>query len=262
MDGMSFPELYERWLVGPIFQPWATIALDRAGVAAGDRMLDIACGTGIVARLAIQRLSGKARVVGVDTSRGMLDLARAIEPAVDWREGNAAALPVNDPERYDVVVCNQGLQFFDDRSASVHEMRRVTAPGGRLAVVVWKSLEDTPFFNELHQLAEQRLGMFVDRRHSLGDPRALQELIAHAGFADVRVEGLSLTIRLPDPAMFVQLNSRAVVGMSTTGSTMSREERARLSDLIAQDSARIVRRYATSGGLAFELGANVATARV
>jgi ubiquinone/menaquinone biosynthesis C-methylase UbiE len=200
-------------------------------------------------------------VVGVDSSRQMLDVARAIEPAIDWREGNAVALPIQDTERFDVVVCHQGLQFFDDKSAAACEMSRATAPGGRLVVAVWKSLDTTPFFSDLHGLAEQRLGPFIDRRHTLGDPRALQELIANAGFANVHVEGLSLTIRLPDPAMFAHLNSRAVVGMSATASTMNHQERARLTDLIAQDSAQILRQYADADGLAFELGAYVATAR-
>jgi hypothetical protein len=90
----------------------------------------------------------------------------------------------------------------------------------------------------------------------------LQELIARAGLADVRVVWLSLTVRLPDPAMFVHLNSRAVLGMTPTCSTMTDQERARLSDLTAHDSAQVVRQYATTAGLTFELGANVATARV
>jgi ubiquinone/menaquinone biosynthesis C-methylase UbiE len=106
MNGLSFPEMCERWLVGPIFQPWATVVFDRSGVAPGDRVPDIACGTGS-SRLTMRRLSGRGRVVGVDSNGEMLDAARNIEPAVDWREGNASALPAEDTEQFDLVVCHQ-----------------------------------------------------------------------------------------------------------------------------------------------------------
>ncbi len=257
----NFPEMYERWLVEPLFQPWAEIVLDRAHLSAGDRMLDIACGTGIVARLAMKHLSGNEHVVGVDVSPQMLTVARAIEPRIDWREGDAAALPLREGERFDVVVCQQGLQFFPDKPAAVREMRRAIDRGGRLVVAVWKSLEEAPFFREIDRLAERRLGPFVDRRHSFGDPVALERLIADAGFENVRVESVTRTIRFAEPATLVHLNSHAVVGMSTACSTMTDEERARLSDLIAADSTDVVRQYGDGEGIAFGLAANVATAR-
>jgi ubiquinone/menaquinone biosynthesis C-methylase UbiE len=235
--------------------------LDRAGLAPGDRVLDIACGTGIVARLAIQRLSGTGHVVGVDVSRPMLAIARMTAPAIDWREGNASALPLRDGERFDVVLCHQGLQFFPDKPAAGREMRRAMESNGRLVVAVWKSLEDTPFFRDLYRVAERRLGAFVDRRHSFGDPAALERLIADAGFQHVRVDSLTLTIRFAEPAMLVLLNSNAVVGMSDASGGMTDDQRAKLSSAIAEDSAEVLQRYTDGGGLAFELTANVATAQ-
>ncbi len=256
----NFPELYERWLVGPMFQPWAEIVVDRTHLTAGERVLDVACGTGVVARLVMKHLSGSGHVVGVDLSPQMLALARAIEPRVDWRAGNASAMPLHDGERFDVVLCHQGLQFFPDKPAAAREMRRAMGRGGRLVVGVWKSLDDTPFVRDLHRVAERRLGAFVDRRHSCGDPAALEQLFIEAGFEDVRVESLTRTIRFAAPAMFVRLNSSAVVGMSTGSSTMADDERARLSELIAEDSAEVIRRYTDADGLAFELGAYIVTA--
>lgn len=261
LNASNFPEMYERWLVGPLFQPFAEIVLDRARLASGDRVLDVACGTGIVARLAMKRLAGNGQVVGVDVNPQMLAVARAAEPGIDWREGNAGALPLRDGERFDRVLCHQGLQFFPDKPAAVREMRRAMDRGGRLIVAVWRSLEETPFFRELHQVAERRLGSFVDRRHSFGDRTELERFIAEAGFEDIRVESHTRTIRFAESSMFVRLNSNALVGMSAAASTMTDDERARLRDLIAEDAAEVFRQYTDGEGLAFELGANVATAR-
>jgi len=146
MNVSSFPEVYEQWLVSSLFKPWADIVLDRAHLSAGARVLDIACGTGIVARRALERLSGQAQVVGVDVSPQMLAVARTVEPRIDWRESNASALLLGDGEQFDVVLCHQGLQFFPDRPTAAREMKRVTARGGRVVVAVWKSLDETPFF--------------------------------------------------------------------------------------------------------------------
>lgn len=261
MNQSSFPEMYEHWLVGPLFRPWAEALLERVGLAAGDSVLDIACGTGIVARLAKERLGDDSRVVGLDVSPQMLAVAHAVAPGVDWREGHAAQLPVDDRERFDVVVCQQGLQFFPDKLATVREMRRVMARGGRLAVAVWRSLADTPFFRELHRVAEQQLGAVDDRRHSFGDPTALERLLMDAGFEQVRVETLARTIRFADPMTFLRLNTMALVGMSAASSTMTEDERARFIEVIARESADVVATHTDAKGLTFEIGANVATAR-
>jgi ubiquinone/menaquinone biosynthesis C-methylase UbiE len=259
---VSLPELYERWLVGPVFQPFAEIALDRAGLRPGDRILDIACGTGIAARLALKRLPGSGRIVGVDVSRQMLAVARTIEPGIDWREGNAQALPLQEGERFDVVLCHQGLQFFPDKPAAAREMRRALDRGGRLLAAVWRSLDETPFVRDLHAVAERHLGAFVDRRHSFGDRAALERLIADAGFENVRVESVTCRIRFTEPAMFVRLDSHAVVAMSGGSSSMSGDERRVLADRIAADAAEVVRQHTDEVGLTFELGANLAIAEL
>ncbi|TIT58203.1 MAG: methyltransferase domain-containing protein, partial [Mesorhizobium sp.] len=90
------PQMYERWLVGPLFRPWAEMALDELELSSGDRLLDIACGTGIVARVARERLGEAGYIVGVDISPDMLAVARAVESAIDWRQGNAGELPLRN----------------------------------------------------------------------------------------------------------------------------------------------------------------------
>jgi ubiquinone/menaquinone biosynthesis C-methylase UbiE len=262
MNVKTFPEMYEQWLVGPLFRPFAEVLIERANLTAGDKILDVACGTGIVARLAKERLGENGRVVGVDVSPQMLAVARTVSPGIDWREGNAGALPIEDAERFDVVFCHQGLQFFPDKPAALTEFRKALNGGGRLVVAVWKSLDESPFFRESHALAERRLGAFVDRRHSFGDASALERVIADASFEDARVESVMRTIRFSDPATIVRMNTMALVGMSPAASTMKDNERTTLLDAIVEESADIVQQYSTAGELAFELGAHVATARV
>jgi ubiquinone/menaquinone biosynthesis C-methylase UbiE len=261
MKQASFPEMYERSLVAPLFQPWAEMTIQEMGVSPGDRVLDIACGTGIVARIAKQRLGDGDSVVGVDLSPDMLAVARAIAPAIDWREGNANALPLRDGEQFDVVVCQQGLQFFPDKPAAAAEMRRAVARGGRLAVATWRSDGEIPFFLELRQAAERHLGPIADQRYSFGDPVALEALLRQAGFADVRSKKLSRTMHFDDGASFVRMNSMAFVGMSSAGREMSEEARTRAVKAIVSDSAPVLQRYSEGATLAFELSTNLATAR-
>ena len=261
MNVSSFPEMYERWLVGPLFRPFAEVLVERARLMPGDRVLDIACGTGIAARLAEERLGENGRVVGVDVSPQMLAVARTVAPAIEWREGDAGALPLAEGEHFDVILCQQGLQFFPDRPAAVAEMRRAIKSGGRLLVAVWQSLDEAPFFRETYRVAERRLGAFVDRRHSFGDALALERLIGDAGFEEVHVDRLVRTIRFDDPTLFVRMNTMALVGMSPASSTMNEQERANLVEVIVNESAEVVRQYADADGLSFELGANVAKAR-
>lgn len=259
MNVSSFPEMYERWLVGSLFRPFAEALLDHVDPGGGERVLDIACGTGIVARLAKERLGDGARVVGVDVSAPMLEVARAIAPAIEWREGNAIALPVDNDERFDVVLCHQGLQFFRDKPAAAREMRRVLAPGGLVAVAAWRSLEESPLFLDLHRIAERRLGAISDDRYGFGDAKELEKLLAGAGFRSVEIEVVSRTIR--SDVILLRLNTMALVGMSKAAAEMSEAERGGVVDQIVNESEDAIARYRDGDALTFELSSNMATAR-
>jgi ubiquinone/menaquinone biosynthesis C-methylase UbiE len=261
MDQASFPEMYERWLVGPLFRPWAEATLEEVGLSPGERVLDIACGTGIVARVARERLGSSGHVVGVDFSPDMLAVARSAAPDIDWRQGDAGALPLRDGERFDVVVCQQGLQFFPDKAAAVAEMRRALVTGGRLAVATWRSDEEIPFFRELRRVAERQLGAVADQRYSFGDTAPLEKLLRGAGFHDIQVKTLSRNTRCDDGAPFLRLNTMALVGMSAAGKGMAAEERKRAVEAIVGESMPMLERYGESSGLVFELITNLATAR-
>ena len=128
-------EAYESTFVPALFAEWAPHLCDLAGVRPGQRVLDVACGTGIVARVAADRLAGAGRVVGVDLNEAMLAVARRVRPDLEWRQGDAEALPF-PPASFDRVLCQMALMFFPDRARALREMRRVAAPDGVAAFVV------------------------------------------------------------------------------------------------------------------------------
>lgn len=260
MNQSSFPEMYERWLVGPLFRPWAELTLDELKLSPGDRLLDIACGTGIVARVAKARLGDTGHIVGIDVSSDMLGVARAIAPDIDWREGNASSLTLNEGEQFDVVVCQQGLQFFSDKTQAIAQMRQALAEHGRLAVATWRSDDEIPFFRELRRVAERHLGAITDQRYAFGDAALLEGLLRNAGVHDILVTTVERMIRFDDGEPFIRLNTMAFVGMSTAGKAMNDDERKRVMENIIKESAPVLRQYSVGSELSFELRTNLATA--
>lgn len=257
----SFPEIYEQALVGPLFRPFAELMVEDLGLATGERLLDVACGTGIVARVAKERLGETGRVVGVDVSPLMLEVARRAAPDIEWREGDAGALPLRDREQFDVVVSQHGLQFFPDRPAAIHQLRRALRPGGRLAVSTWRSDEELPVLRELRRVAERHVGTILDRRHSFGEAGPVEDLLRGAGFREIRSKSVSRTIRFTDGNLFVRLNAMALVGMSAGAGAMDDQEKERIVTAIVRDSADTVQAHTGDAGFGYEISANVTTAR-
>jgi ubiquinone/menaquinone biosynthesis C-methylase UbiE len=258
----TFTEIYERVLVGPLFRPFAERLLARVAPHRGDSVIDVACGTGIVARLARERLGPEARIVGVDVAPAMLAVARTVDPTIDWREGNALSLPVSATEHFTVLSCHQGLQFMPDKLAATREMHRVLEPGGRVAIATWRSLEDIPGILELNAVAERHVGRIVDSRHSFGDADALKHLLVDAGFSDVSVGTLAHDVQFADGALFARLNAMAVIGMSEKGKAMSEAERSELASRIAAESQDVIAKATKNGMFVVPLTANIATAHV
>jgi ubiquinone/menaquinone biosynthesis C-methylase UbiE len=257
---MTFPEIYERVLVQPLFRPFAEALIERLQPQSSDSLVDVACGTGIIARIGREKLGPHARVAGIDIAPPMLAVARSADGTIDWREGNAASLPIGEEERFSLVTCHQGLQFFPDKAAGVREMRRVISPGGRLAVACWLPLSDLPVARELNEVAERYVGAIADSRHSFGNAGGLKALLVDAGFTDVRVDTFSHDVRFPDGGLFARLNAMAVVGMTAKGKAMNEAERGEVAGRIAADSQEIVARLTNQGTFVFPLATNIATA--
>lgn len=257
---MTFPEIYERVLVQPLFRPFAEELVARLAPTPGDSLIDVACGTGIVARIGRERLGPAARIVGVDQAPPMLGVARTVDPTIDWRDGNASALPVREGETFSLLACHQGLQFFPDKAAAAREMRRVLAPHGRIAIGCWRSLQDIPAALQLNEIAERRVGPIVDSRHSFGDADALRALLADNGFHHVRVDSFRHEVRFADGMSFAILNAMAVVGMTEMGRKLSDGERGDLARQIAAESREVIARYTSDGEFVIPLSTNIATA--
>jgi ubiquinone/menaquinone biosynthesis C-methylase UbiE len=177
---------YEALFVPALFGQWAPKVADAARIQPGQRALDVACGTGILARELISRTGSSGRVAGIDPSPGMVAVAKHLAPAVEWREGVAESLPFPD-QSFDAVVSQFGLMFFTDRRQALREMLRVLAPGGHLAVAVWDSLDNIPAFARLVALLEQTAGRraadALRAPFALGDRRELDTLVTEAGVA-------------------------------------------------------------------------------
>jgi SAM-dependent methyltransferase len=149
-------EAYEAAFVPAFFAQWAGVLCDAAGVIAGQRILDVACGTGIVARTAADRL-GAANVLGVDLNDAMLTVARRVRPDVDWRQGDVTALPLANGS-FDTVLSQMALMFFPDRVSALREMARVTRPGGTVGVLVPSSLDAQPAYGPFVEMAAGHAG--------------------------------------------------------------------------------------------------------
>src|SRR5262245_46222255 len=144
----SAAEVYEEFFVPALFAQWPPRVAGAARIRPGQRVLDVACGTGILARSAVALVGPNGSVTGLDINEGMLAVAERKAHGIEWRRGAAEALPF-DSESFDAVVSQFGLMFFEDRRSAIKEIVRVLRPGGRLAVAVWDSYKNSPGYAAL-----------------------------------------------------------------------------------------------------------------
>lgn len=207
----SGPDAYERYLVPPLFAPWAEQLVEHGSLQEGDRVLDVGCGTGIVARCAVREVGDEGTVVGLDVNEGMIEMARATadesKPTIEWRQGDAMELPFSD-EAFDVVFCQQALQFFEVPSAALEEMYRVLAPNGRILISVLRPLAFNPGYIELADALERHVGDDAGEMMRSPFPEwnsdELRALADDAGFRDRVVTIEISTARYPSPEEFVR----------------------------------------------------------
>jgi SAM-dependent methyltransferase len=197
----SAAEVYEEFFVPALFQGWTARVAEAARLAPGQTVLDVACGTGALAREAAGRVAPGGSVTGLDRNEGMLAAARRKAPAIEWRQGLAEELPFADGA-FDAVVSQFGLMFFEDRVAALTEMWRVLRPrGGQLAVAVWDALERTPGYAAMTALLQRLFGDgtadALRAPYVLGDPDALLSLFAEAGISGAQIQTLDGTARFP-----------------------------------------------------------------
>ena len=246
----SAAERYERYAVPYVLGPWALQLVNLAALQPGDRVLDLACGTGVVARLAATQVGSTGQVIGLDLNAGMLAVARALPlpagPAILWMEGSAMSLDLPD-RSIDVVVCQQGLQFFPDKPIALREMHRILVPGGRVLLSVWKSAG--PYNAAVGDALERHVDIGTAAKYRANrmvpDAEELRRLVSDAGFHDVHVRSSRMNIALPPIEQFV-LNHLSATPVAGAVAALTDAKRAAL----AGDVRAALHAYADGDGVA------------
>ncbi len=250
-------ESYERYFVPAIAMPFSRDLLEAAGLEAGESVVDVACGTGIIARLAAERVGPRGSVAGLDVDPDMVEVARSTSGDIDWRVADAGDMPFDD-DTFDVVLCQMGLMFMEDRPGALAEMRRVLAPGGRLVLNTPGRIQ--PLFERMEEAIVEHisadLGGFVRAVFSLHDPEALGDLVRDAGFREVSTRESSVRLELPAPAEFLW----QYINLTPMGPLVAQApEPAKAA--MEEDCVRSWKPYTSGGSTLIEQPAVTATAR-
>ena len=251
----NFQDSYARF-AGKIMEPWTDDLIRQGQCESGDRVLDVACGPGTVASR-VNVVSGADCVVsGIDSNEDMLKFARA-DTSVEWYLGRAEDLPFND-RSFNVVLCQQGLQYFTDRGKAVKEMARILRPGGRVAIAVWGAIDRQPFYLALEDgfsryLPEAKNA--YDLAFSLNTADELRNLAIDAGLRDAQVRFEHRTIRHPSLKEFVGGFMR---GTKVSGLYVALPEESRTG--FVEHVSGLLSGYVDDGGMAFPLENHYLTA--
>lgn len=258
-------QAYERTLVGPIFTPWAEVLLDELHLQPGQALLDVATGPGTVARVASARLGPHGRVTACDLSASMLAIARQ-KPAVpngapiDFRECSAASLTVAS-DAYDIVTCQQGVQFFPDRPTALAEFGRALKPGGSVGVAVWSGIDRCPPFALVAEAIAAVMGDLVADRYrsgpwGLSSAGEVADLVAGARFEEVRVKEMRLPLLLDHGAAQLVASLPASAIAADFEALDSRQRRA-----LDTKAAELMAPLTIDGRIQSEMASSIVVAR-
>ena len=265
-------QAYQSYYGPAIFEPLAEFVFSVAAPAAGDHVIDVACGTGIATRRAAARAGSGGRVVGVDINPAMIETARAIGPddgsaPIEYRDGDGTGF--DEPSgAYDVAYCQQGLQFFPDRAAGAAELRRVVRHGGRAVVAVWQGIDRHPLYAALADAEEPHLaalGVSLNRQEliapfSLGDADELRQLLRGAGFTDIHLTTASIQACFREADRFVERLEYAYAAVVPAFTQDPAAFQAYL-ERIAADTKAILEQHRAGDDVIVPMHANIAVAR-
>ncbi|NNF27155.1 MAG: methyltransferase domain-containing protein [Gemmatimonadetes bacterium] len=253
-EAIAGARAYEALHVPALFQEWTDRVLDAADVAEGHRVLDLACGTGILARDALKRVTPSGRVVGVDPNPGMLAVARELADGIQWREGFAEDLPAEEAS-FDRVVSQFGMMFFRDRSRALREVLRVLAPGGRFAIAVWDELEQSPAYVTEVQLLQEMAGpAAADALRApfiLGEVNGLRAIFADVG---LRVDVATVVGRARFPSIRAMVEADLRGWLPVMGVELEEEK---IAAILSAAEDRLSPFVAPDGGMEFDSPAHI-----
>jgi len=250
---------YESLFVPALFEQWTKHLIEAAGIREGSQVLDIACGTGVLARHALSKTGPGGRVIGVDPAPGMLAAAREIEPGIDWILCGAESLDLGD-ETIDSVISQFGMMFFQDRQKSAEEMFRVLKQGGSLAIAVWNSVEKNPAYADIIAVLQEQVGTAAADAlrlpYCLGNTDEVTAVLENSGFSGISVETKVEPARFPSSRHMVEAELRGWLPLFDIFLSESK-----INDVLIE-SDRTLSKYAESSGEAvFPTSAHVITAR-
>ena len=205
------PAAYEEYLVPGFFRPWAETLTALVSPAPGSDVLDVACGTGIVARTVSATVKNRVRVTGLDNNPEMLKHASTLSKSsgleINWQQGEADQIPFED-HRFDYLFCQQGLQFFPDPQQALKEMHRVLKPGGRLGLNIIRSIDYHIAFkilaDELEKHVGETAGNMMRGPFPEWDQKTLRSMVEDAGFENLSLHIEIISMRFPSPEEFLR----------------------------------------------------------
>ena len=250
---------YHQLLVPAVLQEWTPLVADAADICPGQRVLDVACGTGVLTCAAMVRAGAGGAVVGLDINPGMLSVAARIAPEIEWRQGEAESLPFKE-RSFDAVVSQFGLMFFANREAALREMARVIVPGGRLAVAVFDSLVRIPAYEAMAAVFERIVGKEVAGAlrlpFALGDKEQLAALFFAAGIPSAVITSHKSKGRFATVKDMVLADVRGWFPFA--GITLDDSE----IEAVTQEAERALEPFLTPGGaVEFPVSAHIVKAR-
>lgn len=249
---------YDSLFVPALFGQWASVLSQKLDLSSKLSVLDVACGTGILAREIFQSLEKSGRVVGLDPNLGMLAVAEEHESRIEWKQGVAESLPF-DSNVFDMVLCQFGLMFFQDSQAAIKEFLRVLKPNGVLTLAVWDSIDNIPGYQTEYEIIKNIAG--EDAAHAvavpfnMGNKTNLQDLLVKAGATNVKVETHRGVARFPDISTMVNAELRGwlpIMGIQLAESVIQ--------EILIEAESEMSKYTSIGKTVEFEITAHIATA--
>ena len=249
------PAAYEEYLVPGIFKPWAETLVQLSSPSPGSTILDVACGTGVVARTAAAKAGNDASVTGLDINQQMLNKASEMAERegleIDWQQGDAGELPFED-NRFDHLFCQQAMQFFSDPQRVLKEMQRVLKPDGTLALNILRPIHHNPAYRILADQLEKHAGETAGTMMRSPFPdwyqKTIRNMVAEAGFSDIRIHLEIISVRYPSPEEFLR---REAASSPLAGEIEAMEPEKRME--LVDDLNRSLEAYTDDRGVVFPM---------